>query len=99
MRSESYGATEKSDMVRFQLMDANSMTDDELLQREPIARIQVWDAKSNDHTRAGDEWCALQAECKRRGLPSSTTWTDFWPTSPRAKALRVSAGLREPEQK
>ena len=78
-------------------MDISQMSDEALLQREPIARIQAWDAKS-DHARAGDEWCAMQAECKRRGLSSSTEWTDFWPTSPRAKAMRVAAGLREPKQ-
>ena len=78
-------------------MDPNALSDDELLRREPIARIQAWDAKTDNHARAGADWCALQAECKRRELASSTTWPDFWPTSPRAKAMRVAAGLREPK--
>lgn len=78
-------------------MDLSNMTDEELLQREPIARLIAWDSKSAGHAKTGEDWCALQAECKRRGLASSTTWTDFWPTSPRAKALRVSAGLKEPK--
>ena len=77
-------------------MNLGELSDELLLKSEPIARIQAWDAKTNDHARAGAEWCALQAECRRRGLASSTTWTDFWPTSPRAKAMRIAAGLREP---
>ena len=75
------------------------ISDEELLRREPIARLKAWDAKSDNRSWTADEWLALQTECKRRGLATSTTWTDFWPTSPRAKALRVTAGLREPEQK
>lgn len=78
-------------------MEPTKMTDAELLEREPIARIMAWDAKK-DHAAAGEKWCEFQSECKRRGLASSTTWPDFWPTSPRAKALRVAAGLREPKR-
>lgn len=73
------------------------MTDDELLAQEPLARIRAWDAKSNDYARAADEWGRLHDECRKRGLQSSTAWADFWPTSQRAKALRVAHGLREPK--
>ena len=79
-------------------LDPNKLSGKELLAQEPIARIRAWDAKANDHARAGADWCALQAECNRRGLESSTAWTDFWPRSPRAKAMRIAAGLREPKQ-
>lgn len=73
------------------------MTDEELLKREPIARILAWDMKTGNYSRAADDWFALHAECQSRGLQSSVTWPDFWPTSPRAKALRVEAGLRDPK--
>ncbi len=69
------------------------MTDAELLQAEPLARIRAWDAKDGNYARAADEWGALQAECARRGLQSSTSWVDFWPTSDMAKALRAAHGL------
>ena len=78
-------------------MDPSKLSDDELLEREPLARIRAWDGKRNDHAKAANEWGALQMECQRRGLASSTTWTDFWPRSPRAKALRAAAGMREPD--
>ena len=72
-----------------------TMTDEELLAAEPLARIRAWDAKSENYEwkYRADEWCKLQRECIDRGLQSSTSWTDFWPTSPRAKALREANGL------
>ena len=78
-------------------MEAQNLSDDELLRREPIARIRAWDAKKGDYARAGAEWCSLQGECVRRGLASSTTWPDFWPRSPRAKEMRLALGMREPD--
>lgn len=73
----------------------NIMSDDELLAAEPIARIRAWDANSQNDEWAlrANEWMKLHRECLNRGLQSSTSWDDFWPTSPRAKALRQAHGL------
>lgn len=69
-----------------------AMTDAELMAEEPLARIRAWDAK-NGYSRAADEWIALHRECIARHLPVSTAWPDFWPTSPRAKAMRFAHGI------
>jgi hypothetical protein len=77
-------------------MSVKQLIDEELLRLEPLARIDAWDAKKNFDAPA-KRWCELAAECERRGLTYSTSWADFWPTSPRAKQLRRENGRSEPK--
>ena len=69
-------------------MNVLGLSDSDLLYHERMARIRAWDAKSGSFASSADAWHSLHAECRRRGLTPSTTETDFYPTSEKAKLDR-----------